>query len=168
MEAKEKGKSSEENKDESKAEDAGTESVAEKKEKVKRGGFYYELYEKFKANIAPNKKYTKEIIGGRPPLFAEPSANGGFRLRYGRSRVSGFATWSVNPATMLILDEFIAIGTQMKTERPGKGCIVTPATTVEGPIVRLKNGSVIRVDDYETALRVRNEIDEILYVAMPS
>ncbi|CAI1492675.1 DNA polymerase II large subunit [Thermococcus nautili] len=161
VEAKEKGKSSEEPKaDESKAEDSGArEEVAEKVEK----GFYYELYERFRANIAPNKKYTKEIIGGRP-LFAEPSENGGFRLRYGRSRVSGFATWSVNPATMLILDEFIAIGTQMKTERPGKGCIVTPATTVEGPIVKLKDGSVVRVDDYETALRVKNEIEEILYV----
>ncbi|KUH33131.1 DNA polymerase II large subunit, partial [Thermococcus celericrescens] len=84
--------------------------------------------------------------------------------RYGRSRVSGFATWSVNPATMLLLDEFIAIGTQMKTERPGKGCIVTPATTVEGPIVKLKDGSVIRVDDYETALKVRDQLEEILYV----
>ncbi|NJF25060.1 DNA-directed DNA polymerase II large subunit [Thermococcus sp. Bubb.Bath] len=162
VDAKEKGKSAgEEKKGDSSAEGA-SENVAEKKEGVEMG-FYYSLYEKFRANIAPNKKYTKEIIGGRP-LFAEPSTNGGFRLRYGRSRVSGFATWSVNPATMLILDEFIAIGTQMKTERPGKGCITTPVTTVEGPIVRLKNGSVIKVDDYETALKVRNEIDEILYV----
>ncbi|NJE85436.1 DNA-directed DNA polymerase II large subunit [Thermococcus sp. CX2] len=160
VEAKEKGKTeTKEAKDETAKEDAAPDEV---KEKVERG-FYYELYEKFRANIAPNKKYTKEIIGGRP-LFAEPSENGGFRLRYGRSRVSGFATWSVNPATMLILDEFIAIGTQMKTERPGKGCIVTPATTVEGPIVKLKDGSVIRVDDYETALNVRDEIEEILYV----
>ncbi|ASJ06188.1 DNA-directed DNA polymerase II large subunit [Thermococcus pacificus] len=160
VEAKEKGNSTEEKpSDGSKAEEAGRDEV---REEVKKG-FYYELYERFKANIAPNKKYTKEIIGGRP-LFAEPSTNGGFRLRYGRSRVSGFATWSVNPATMLILDEFIAIGTQMKTERPGKGCIVTPATTVEGPIVKLKNGAVVKVDDYETALKVRNEIDEILYV----
>ncbi|NJE61874.1 DNA-directed DNA polymerase II large subunit [Thermococcus sp. 21S7] len=161
VDAKEKGKKADDSKSsESKAEDSGArEEVAEKVEK----GFYYELYERFKANIAPNKKYTKEIIGGRP-LFAEPSENGGFRLRYGRSRVSGFATWSVNPATMLLLDEFIAIGTQMKTERPGKGCIVTPATTVEGPIVKLKDGSVIRVDDYETALRIRDKIEEILYV----
>ncbi|AFL95263.1 DNA polymerase II large subunit [Thermococcus cleftensis] len=161
VEAKEKGKKAEDSKPgESKAEDFGArEEVAEKVEK----GFYYELYERFRANIAPNKKYTKEIIGGRP-LFAEPSTNGGFRLRYGRSRVSGFATWSVNPATMLILDEFIAIGTQMKTERPGKGCIVTPATTVEGPIVKLRDGSVVRVDDYQTALRIRDKIEEILYV----
>ncbi|AEK73341.1 DNA polymerase II large subunit [Thermococcus sp. 4557] len=161
VDAKEKGKKADDSKSsESKAEDSGArEEVVEKVEK----GFYYELYERFKANIAPNKKYTKEIIGGRP-LFAEPSENGGFRLRYGRSRVSGFATWSVNPATMLLLDEFIAIGTQMKTERPGKGCIVTPATTVEGPIVKLKDGSVIRVDDYETALKVRDRLEEILYV----
>ncbi len=161
VEAKEKGKKAEGPAPSgSEAEDSGAkEEVAEKVEK----GFYYELYEKFRANIAPNKKYTKEIIGGRP-LFAEPSTNGGFRLRYGRSRVSGFATWSVNPATMLILDEFIAVGTQMKTERPGKGCIVTPATTIEGPVVKLRDGSVVRVDDYETALRVRDELDEILYV----
>ncbi|NJE46142.1 DNA-directed DNA polymerase II large subunit [Thermococcus sp. GR7] len=160
VDAKEKGKAEvKEEKVESAGEEAPTEKVEEKIEK----GFYYELYEKFRANIAPNKKYTKEIIGGRP-LFAEPSTNGGFRLRYGRSRVSGFATWSVNPATMLILDEFIAIGTQMKTERPGKGCIVTPATTVEGPIVKLKDGSVIRVDDYQTALKIRDKIEEILYV----
>ncbi|WP_148883131.1 DNA-directed DNA polymerase II large subunit [Thermococcus aciditolerans] len=161
VDAKEKGKKADDSKSsESKAEDSGAgEEVVEKVER----GFYYELYERFKANIAPNKKYTKEIIGGRP-LFAEPSENGGFRLRYGRSRVSGFATWSVNPATMLLLDEFIAIGTQMKTERPGKGCIVTPATTVEGPIVKLKDGSVIRVDDYETALKVRDQLEEILYV----
>ncbi|ASJ05501.1 DNA-directed DNA polymerase II large subunit [Thermococcus barossii] len=161
VEAKEKGKSGDEKKasDESRAEEVPKDEVKEKVEK----GFYYGLYERFRANVAPNKKYTKEIIGGRP-LFAEPSTNGGFRLRYGRSRVSGFATWSVNPATMLILDEFIAIGTQMKTERPGKGCIVTPATTVEGPIVKLKDGSVVRVEDYQTALRIRDKIEEILYV----
>ncbi len=159
VEAKEKGKSAEEEKTGDEVEKLGEEESAEEVEK----GFYYRLYERFKANVAPNKKYTKEIIGGRP-LFAEPSANGGFRLRYGRSRVSGFATWSVNPATMLILDEFIAIGTQMKTERPGKGCITTPVTTVDGPIVKLKDGSVVRVDDYETALAVRDRIQEILYV----
>ncbi len=159
VESKEMGKSSGEAPEENKAEEVSSEKTGEKIER----GFYYELYEKLRKNVAPNSKYTKEIIGGRP-LFAEPSANGGFRLRYGRSRTSGFATWSINPATMLILDEFLAVGTQMKTERPGKGCIVTPATTAEGPIVKLRDGSVIRVDDYETALRIRGELEEILYV----
>ena len=162
VEAKEKGKADKEGTKSGEIPEDSNTGSSEVKEKVEEG-FYYRLYEKFRAGIAPNRKYTKEIIGGRP-LFAEPSTNGGFRLRYGRSRTSGFATWSVNPATMLILDEFIAVGTQMKTERPGKGCIVTPATTVEGPVVKLRDGSVVRVDDYETALRVRNELEEILYV----
>jgi len=86
VEAKEKGKPEESKSSESPEGSGAKEEVSEKVEK----GFYYELYEKFRAKIAPNNKYTKEIIGGRP-LFAEPSENGGFRLRYGRSRVSGFA-----------------------------------------------------------------------------
>ncbi|NJE08390.1 DNA-directed DNA polymerase II large subunit [Thermococcus sp. M39] len=161
VEAKEKGEEKDEAKEESEKSKA---EEAEIKTSVKiKKGFYYELYEKFRANIAPNNKYTKEIIGGRP-LFAEPSENGGFRLRYGRSRVSGFATWSINPAVMILVDEFLAVGTQMKTERPGKGCIVTPATTAEGPIVKLKDGSVIRVDDYYLALQIRDQVEEILYL----
>ena len=157
VEAKEKG-----SKDEK--EEEGKEERAEEKTTVKvEKGFYYELYGKFRANIAPNTKYTKEIIGGRP-LFAEPSRNGGFRLRYGRSRVSGFATWSINPAVMIMVDEFLAVGTQMKTERPGKGAIVTPASTIEGPIVKLKDGSVVKVDDYYRALELKDQVEEILYL----
>lgn len=52
----------------------------------------------------------------------------------------------------------------MKMERLGKGCIVILVIMVEGLIVRFKNGSVVRVDDYEMVLKVRNEVDEILYV----
>lgn len=161
VEAKEKGKT--ENKEEKTTTDEKTEQYLEETRVKIKKGFYYELYEKFKANIAPNTKYTKEIIGGRP-LFAEPSTNGGFRLRYGRSRVSGFATWSVNPAVMIMVDEFLAVGTQMKTERPGKGSIATPASTIEGPIVKLKNGSVVRVDDYYKALELKDQVEEILYL----
>ncbi|RLF86237.1 DNA polymerase II large subunit [Thermococci archaeon] len=160
VEAKEKGKSDE--KEEKAVEETKTETAMEETAKIKKG-FYHELYEKLKVNISPNAKYTKEIIGGRP-LFAEPSTNGGFRLRYGRSRVSGFATWSINPAVMIMVDEFLAVGTQMKTERPGKGCIVTPASTIEGPIVKLKDGSVVRVDDYHKALELKDQVEEILYL----
>lgn len=108
VEVKEKGKSSEENKDELKVEDIGIESVVEKKENVEKG-FYYEFYEKFRVNIVFNKKYIKEIIGGRF-FFVEFLINGGFRFRYGCLRVFGFVIWSVNLVIMFILDEFIVIG----------------------------------------------------------
>ncbi|NJE77516.1 DNA polymerase II large subunit, partial [Thermococcus sp. ES12] len=37
-------------------------------------------------------------------------------------------------------------------------------TTAEGPIVKLKDGSVIRVDDYYLALQIRDQVEEILYL----
>ena len=33
---------------------------------------------------------------------------------------------------------FLAVGTQMKVERPGKAAAVTPAVDIEGPMVLLK------------------------------
>ena len=48
---------------------------------------------------------------------------------------------------MYVLDNFIAVGTQLKTERPGKGTIGTPCTSIEGPIVLLQNGDLIQIND---------------------
>ncbi|MCK4492335.1 MAG: hypothetical protein KAU03_06900, partial [Candidatus Altiarchaeales archaeon] len=114
-------------------------------------------------DVKPLSGFMSEVVGGRP-IFASPSAKGAFRLRYGRDRASGIAAKSIHPATMLLLDEFIATGTQVKVERPGKGCIITNCDSIEGPIIRLRNGSVIRVDDVETARKVKNELDEVLFL----
>jgi DNA polymerase II large subunit len=48
---------------------------------------------------------------------------------------------------MYVLDGFIAVGTQMKTERPGKGTIGTPCNQIEGPIVLLQNGDLTQIND---------------------
>jgi len=96
--------------------------------------------------IAPSLKYIGEVIAGRP-VFSHPSRIGGFRLRYGRARTGGLASTAVNPASMKILDDFIAVGTQLKTERPGKGTIGTPCSQIEGPIVLLQNGDLIQIND---------------------
>ena len=107
-------------------------------------------------------KYMQDIIGGRPVL-SYPHAKGGFRLRYGRSRNSGLAAMGVHPATMQIL-EFLAVGTQMKIERPGKGNCVVPCDSIEGPIVRLKDGSVLKVNSEEQAKSIKHQVDEILFL----
>jgi DNA polymerase II large subunit len=96
--------------------------------------------------ILPSTKYLGEVIAGRP-VFSHPSRKGGFRLRYGRARTGGLASTALNPISMKLLDEFIAIGTQIKTERPGKGTIGTPCSNIEGPIVLLKNGDLIQIND---------------------
>jgi DNA polymerase II large subunit len=52
----------------------------------------------------------------------------------------------------------------MKVERPRKGASCTVCDTVEGPIVRLKDGSVLKLNTEEEAKRVNSEVDEILYL----
>ncbi|MCQ8904133.1 MAG: DNA polymerase II large subunit [Methanothermobacter sp.] len=115
-----------------------------------------------KVVVKADSKYVEDIIGGRPVL-AYPSEKGAFRLRYGRARNTGLAAMGVHPATMELL-QFLAVGTQMKIERPGKGNCVVPVDTVDGPVVKLRNGDVIRVEDVETASRVRSEVEEILFL----
>ncbi|RLI19492.1 DNA polymerase II large subunit, partial [Candidatus Bathyarchaeota archaeon] len=88
--------------------------------------------------------FMDEVIAGRP-IFSFPSKPGGFRLRYGRARNTGLAAVGVHPATMLVLQGFLAAGTQLRLELPGKGGIVLPVDSIEPPIVRLKDGSVVRV-----------------------
>ncbi|AUG48777.1 DNA polymerase II large subunit [Haloarcula taiwanensis] len=111
--------------------------------------------------VDPADKYLRDLIAGRP-VFSHPSKAGGFRLRYGRARNHGFATAGVHPATMHLVDDFLATGTQIKTERPGKAAGVVPVDTIEGPTVRLANGDVRRIDDAEEALAVRNGVEKIL------
>ncbi len=113
--------------------------------------------------IKPLDKYLRDLIGGRP-VFAYPMRKGGFRLRYGRSRNTGFAAAGMHPATLHILGDFLATGTQMKTERPGKACGVVPVDSIEGPTVRLAGGTVLRIDDEITAKKHSPSIERILDV----
>lgn len=106
--------------------------------------------------------YMKDLVAGRP-VFGHPSRSGGFRFRYGRSRLSGFSANSVHPATMFISNNFLSSGVQLKTERPTKGCIITSCDYIDGPIIKLKNGSVKKIKDLGCAKKIYKEIDEILY-----
>ncbi len=114
-------------------------------------------------NLEPSYKYIKDILAGRP-IFAYPSAVGGFRLRYGRCRAGGLATVSVNPATMYLLNQFIAIGTQLKLERPGKAGGMTSCDSIEGPIVLLDNGDLVQVNTWEEAQEIFPRVREIVDV----
>ena len=107
--------------------------------------------------------FLEELVAGRP-ILAYPGKPGGFRLRYGRSRLTGIASKGFNPATMVILDSFIAIGTQLRIEYPGKGCVAVPVDSIEGPFVVLKSGDAFRVSDVETAMKIKQEVSEIISI----
>ena len=115
-----------------------------------------------KDRIIAEDKYLADLVAGRP-VFSHPSRKEGFRIRYGRSRNTGLAAIGINPATMIIFNDFLAIGTQVRTERPGKSAIVVPVTTIEGPVVKLTDGSVIQVNDVEMAKRVKDYVKEIIF-----
>ena len=106
--------------------------------------------------------YIKDLVAGRP-VFGHPSRSGGFRFRYGRSRVSGFSATSVHPATMGISNCFLSTGTQLKVEKPTKGCVITSCDTIDGPIVKLKNGSVKKIKDFEESKKIYPDVEEIIY-----
>lgn len=109
-------------------------------------------------SIPPSFKYIGEVIAGRPVL-SHPSRIGGFRLRYGRARTAGLASTAINPASMFLLDSFITVGTQMKTERPGKATIGTPCDQIEGPIVLLQNGDLLQINDVKD---IRSDVKKII------
>ncbi|UCE81568.1 MAG: DNA polymerase II large subunit [Methanobacteriota archaeon] len=113
--------------------------------------------------IYPNMKFLKDMLAGRPVL-AYPSRVGGFRLRYGRTRATGLAALALNPATMALLDDFVAIGTQIKIERPGKAGAVTPCNSIEGPIALLDTGDLVRVNSVSDAMEIRDRVKEIVDV----
>jgi DNA polymerase II large subunit len=125
---------------------------------------YIELHEK--RNIGKTEgppTYMNDLVAGRP-IYGHPSRSGAFRFRYGRGRVSGFSAASLHPATMGVTDDFIATGTQLKIEKPTKGCVITVCDKIEGPIVKLFNGSVRKLKTKEEAKKLYPDIEEIIYL----
>jgi DNA polymerase II large subunit len=106
--------------------------------------------------------FMDDVIAGRP-VFSFPSRRGGFRLRYGRSRNTGLTAVGIHPTTMLVLQGFLAAGTQLRMELPGKGGIAIPVDVLEGPVVRLDDGSVYRVTS-ENFGGLKDRIEKILFL----
>ena len=119
--------------------------------------------DKEEKKYTPSDKYLGSLTAGRP-VFAHPGRKGGFRIRYGHSRTNGLAAVSFHPATMEITQRFIAIGTQLKIEYPGKATVGTPTDSIEPPVVRLENGEIRRVETREEAKELEHRIDEILFL----
>ncbi len=141
---------------------------------VKMTGFdwlkdYLDLHEKLTSSGSKKKKgdgvptYIKDLVAGRP-VFGHPSRSGAFRFRYGRARNSGFSASAIHPATMAITDNFIATGTQLKIEKPTKGTAVTSCNYMDGPIVKLNNGSVKKINSMQEASEIYKDVFEIIYI----
>jgi len=118
---------------------------------------------KSEGKVMPVYTFIDDLVAGRPVL-THPLAPGGFRLRYGRCRTSGYSCAAIHPSTMHILKNYIAIGTQLKLERPGKAAALAICDSIDGPIVKLKDDSVVRLDDEKKARLLAAEVKEILFL----
>ncbi|MBI2667003.1 DNA polymerase II large subunit [Candidatus Woesearchaeota archaeon] len=128
---------------------------------VKKGSDLPELGKT--VTVKPNNTFLMDLVAGRP-ILTYPLAVGGFRLRYGRTRATGFSAAALHPATLILLDKYIAIGTQLKMERPGKAATITLCEALDGPIVRLDDGSVLRCKTEEQAKQVHRRVEEIIFL----
>jgi len=115
------------------------------------------------ADEAREFMFMEDVLGGRP-IFSFPQFPGGFRLRYGRARNTGLAAIGLHPSTMIALGKFIAVGTQLRLEKPGKAGIAASVDTIEPPIVKLKDGSVVRLSDPHEAEEAIDSIEMILFL----
>jgi DNA polymerase II large subunit len=108
-------------------------------------------------------KRLKEVIAGRSVL-STPNRLGGFRLRYGRACNTGFAAVGIHPVVAEILNHTIAVGTQIKLDVPGKGATIAFVDSIETPTVRLKNGNVVKIQNVEHGIKIKDQIEKILYL----
>src|SRR5215213_3750463 len=104
-----------------------------------------------------------EVITGRPVLSMTKRI-GGFRLRYGRCCNTGFATIGIHPVVPILLNHAIVVGTQIKMDVPGKASTIALVDTIEPPLVRLNDGSVVQVSTVDQATKIRSRVDKILYL----
>lgn len=108
-------------------------------------------------------KRMREVITGRSVLSA-PGRLGGFRLRYGRACNTGFTAIGFHPVIAEMLDHTIAVGTQVKTDMPGKGATVAFVDSIETPTVRLHGGDVVKVKDVAHGISLKPRMERILHL----
>src|SRR6476659_2325741 len=105
----------------------------------------------------------REVITGRPVL-SMTGRGGGFRLRYGRSCNTGFATVGIHSSIPVLLKNAIVVGTQIKMDTPGKASTIALVDSIESPIVKLNDGSVISVTTPDHAYTILSELKKIIYL----
>jgi len=119
-----------------------------------------------KSNISDEDKTNtsfSDIISGRP-ILSKSKRIGGFRLRYGRSFNTGISTVGINPITAELLDYPIVVGTQIKIDTPRENATTGFVDSINGPIIRLKNGSVIEITTVDQLQNYKKNIEQILFL----
>ncbi|MEM3833121.1 MAG: hypothetical protein QW128_05960 [Thermoprotei archaeon] len=89
---------------------------------------------------------------------------GGFKIRYGRAYNTGFGAVGIHPATMFLLNGLIRTGSVLKLDNAPWHALVIPVDNIDGPIVELRDGSIVKIENFEDALRINEKVSKILHL----
>ena len=113
----------------------------------------------FKENFNRREFGLSDIRSTRP-LISKSNVPGGFRLRFGSSRVTGFGTVGINPLTML-LTGMLSPGSTIQIDQSDEFFAVNPVSSILGPLIELESGSFQRLSSLKEYEDLKNDISQI-------
>ena len=116
-----------------------------------------------KSYLFPSENNSKIFLSLVKPFFPVFSVidSSGFRIIIGRSRNTGFGTVGINPVVLKLV-KFLSIGDQIKLNNPFNLYQVQVVDQIEGPFVKLKSGSCLRINSLEELNKLDSEIIKII------
>lgn len=95
------------------------------------------------------------------PILSMGEGRTGFRVQVGRARNTGYGTAGVNPCLFALLD-FLKPGDLLVLEPPLSPITVQPVRCLEGPYLRLTDGSCVTVSTTDELAEVDGRVQSIL------
>lgn len=113
-----------------------------------------------KVDSKEKKEYNLDEARGTQPIIAKSRKPGGFRLRYGSSRITGQGAAGIHPATMF-LTKMLSPGTTIKIDFIDRPLTIYPIAHIMGPLIELTDGSTIRAGSLSDLKKIEESISFI-------
>ena len=127
---------------------------------IERWNFIFTNKKHYSFPAENNSKNFLSLVKPFFPVFSVLDFSG-FRIITGRSRNTGFGTVGIN-SVVLKLVKFLSIGDQIKLNNPFNFYQVQAVDQIEGPFVKLKDNSCLRINSLEQLGKFESQIEKIL------
>ncbi len=107
-----------------------------------------------------HKSFGKRDIRSTQPLLSQSNQTGGFRLRYGESRTTGFGTIGIHPVIMA-LTGILTPGCTVQLDISDDYYAINTVSSIFGPLVELDNGSLMRISTLDEFRKIERKINQI-------
>ncbi len=130
-------------------------------QKTKSGLPEWEWLDKLQFTILKQKKaFGTGDIRSTQPLLSQSNKSGGFRLRYGESRITGFGTIGIHPVTMA-LTGILTPGCTVQLDISENTFAINPVSSIMGPLVEFEDGSLKRINSQRELQKIKSEVKQI-------